>query len=140
MNDLALTGARYVLLDVSFLDITFCFIRWCGNTVTSDWLNITAQTNTMVLIFRADNFIDVGSGSPKAGFRATIFFGMLELKTSIFVFRSTTVATVKNRIYSHLISITIFKNNILTKENDQKIFCSIALQVNQEKRPLFLHM
>ena len=120
MNDLALIGARYALLYVSFLDTTFCFIRWCGNTITSDWLNITAQTNTMVLIFRADNFIDVGTGSPKAGFRATIFFGMLKLKTSFFMFRSVPIAIGKNRIHSHLISITIFENNILTKKSTRK--------------------
>ncbi|CAF5109096.1 unnamed protein product, partial [Rotaria magnacalcarata] len=56
-NDLALAGAR-----------------WCGNTITSDWLNVTAATNTMLVIFRANNSISATSGLPKAGFRATIFF------------------------------------------------------------------
>jgi hypothetical protein len=52
--------------------------RWCGNTITAAWSNVTAQTNTMVVIFRANNYINATTGSPKAGFGATIFFGRLE--------------------------------------------------------------
>ena len=52
--------------------------RWCGNTITSAWSNVTAQTNTMVIIFRANNYINTTTRNPQASFRATIFFGMFE--------------------------------------------------------------
>jgi hypothetical protein len=32
----------------------------------------------MVVIFRANNSINVTTGNPQAGFRATIFFGIFE--------------------------------------------------------------
>jgi hypothetical protein len=50
---------------------------WCGNTITSAWSNVTARTNTMVVIFRANNSINATTGNAQAGFRATVFFGML---------------------------------------------------------------
>jgi hypothetical protein len=58
--------------------IYFYCCRWCGNTTTSTWSNVTAQTNTMVVIFRANNYINATTRNPQAGFRATIFFGILE--------------------------------------------------------------
>jgi hypothetical protein len=56
--------------------IIFILFRWCGNTITSAWSNVTAKTNTMVVIFRANNSINATTGNPQANFRATIFFGM----------------------------------------------------------------
>ena len=49
---------------------------WCGNTVTAAWSNITAQGTTMVVIFRANNYINATTANAQTGFGATIFFGM----------------------------------------------------------------
>jgi len=78
-SDFAVTGARFVIFNVLFLinnELGFVFYRWCGNTITSPWLNITAETNTMVVIFRASNYINPTSKTAIAGFRASILFGM----------------------------------------------------------------
>jgi hypothetical protein len=69
----------YNSIDLSCLKlIIFIFSRWCGNTISSPWSNVTAKSNTMVVIFRANNSIDTTNGNPQAGFRATIFFGIFE--------------------------------------------------------------
>lgn len=56
---------------------TIISFSWCGNTITAAWSNVTAQGNTMVVIFRANNYINITTGRAQTGFRATIFFGLL---------------------------------------------------------------
>ncbi|CAF4655048.1 unnamed protein product [Rotaria sp. Silwood1] len=92
-KDLALTGAR-----------------WCGNTITSDWLNITAETNTMIVIFRANNSINITTGNPQASFRATIFFDAEPIP----VVNLTTVTTTTTTTISSTASTIQVTNSLTT--------------------------
>ena len=77
-SDLAVTGARFVIVHLDPMEETialFSSSSWCGNTITPAWSNVTAQGNTMVVIFRANNYINTTTRRPQTGFRATIFFG-----------------------------------------------------------------
>ncbi|UJR36495.1 hypothetical protein I4U23_029216 [Adineta vaga] len=74
------TVARYVcslssVLEVKFQsDLALTGARWCGTTIPTVWLNVTAESNTMVVIFRSNNYINATTRTAQAGFQATIFF------------------------------------------------------------------
>ena len=55
-------------------------LRWCGNTVSTAWRNVTAQSNTMVVMFRADNYFNITTRTAQASFSATIFFGKSRMR------------------------------------------------------------
>ncbi|CAF1199636.1 unnamed protein product [Adineta ricciae] len=125
------TVARYVcsltsVLEVKYQsDLALTGARWCGTAVPTTWLNITAESTTMILIFRSNNYINTTTGTPQAGFRATIFFDAEATSSVSQSVASTTssIATTTSSTTSMLPSTTTSSSGCSTSSR-----CQLASQ------------